>query len=185
MLSAIENDAEASPAAPPDAVTKRIANLASEQLRFARLIAAAEKDLAELNESFKEISERLLPDAMAEAGVTAFELTDGSKISVKPFYGASITAENQAPCHAWLEENGHGSLIKKGVSVDLEKGDTESFQSVTESLDELGVGYKVKEGIHASTLNAFVKDQVQSGVDFPMEMFKVFTGRKAKIQGPK
>lgn len=186
MLSEIEKDAVAEgTTVPPDAVTKRIANLASEQLRFGRLIAEAEKDLAELTESYKAISERLLPDAMAEAGVNAFELTDGSKISVKPFYGANITAENQIACHAWLEENGHGDIIKKGVSVDLDKGDSEAFQTLTESLESLGMGYKVKEGVHASTLAAFVKEQVQIGGYFPRELFKVFIGRKAKIQNAK
>lgn len=185
MLSEIEKDAEAGPAAPPDLVTRRIANLASDQLRVGRLIAAAEKELAELAEEFREISERLLPDAMAEAGVTAFELTDGSKITVKPFYGASITAENQTPCHAWLEENGHGSLIQKVASVTLPKGDTEAQAEFFGHVKEMGLDSKTKEGVHASTLNAFVKEQVQAGADFPMELFKVFTGRKAKIQGPK
>lgn len=185
MLSEIEKDLEAGPAVPADFVAKRIANLASEQLRFGRLIASAEKDLADLNESYKEISERLLPDAMAEAGVNAFELTDGSKITVKPFYGASITADNQTPCHTWLEENGHGALIKKGISVDLEKGDNLNFQAVTESLNDLGISYKVKEGVHNGSLVAFIKEQMEAGADFPSALFKVFTGRKAKIQGPK
>lgn len=184
MLEEIVNDADFT-LMPNDLLVKRIANMAEEQLRLERLILKAEADLADLTAKHKEISERNLPDLMAEVGVSAFSLTDGSKITVKPFYAASISDENRTPCHVWLETSGNGSLIKKTVTVEMEKGDAETFSDVIQNLSVLGVGYKVKEAVHPSTLNAFVKDQIQNGEDFPADLFKVFSGRKAKIVGIK
>lgn len=184
MLNEILADSETAPV-PADNAIKRIADLAAAQARLERLIISAEEDLAALKEELRDVAERSLPDAMAEAGIASFTLEDGSKITVKPFYGASITDENRAGCFGWLEETGNGSLIKKEIGVAVERGDAETFQAVTTELGQMGLSYKVKEAIHPQTLQAFIKEQVEGGKDFPMDLFKVYTGRKAKIQGVK
>ncbi len=180
MLSEILEDAE-TPLAPDDSAIKKIATLAAVQLMIQRSIARLEEELKEEAQALKDIAEKALPDAMAEAGVNSFELSDGSKISVKPFYGASITQENEKPCFAWLEGNGHGALIKKEVTATPPRDDAQAYIDLKIFLDKAGLGYKVKEAVHQGTLNAFVKEQVEKGADFPMDTFKVFSGRKAKI----
>lgn len=180
MLNEILQDAE-TPLAPSDTALSKIAKLAEDQLRIERHITMVMEDLETLNTQLKDIAEYRLPDAMAEAGVNSFELSNGSKITVKPYYGASITDANRPACHHWLEEKGHGSLIKKEVTATPPRDDQQAYIDLRMFLDKAGLGYKVKEAVHTATLSAFVKEQIEGGVDFPMDLFKVFTGRKAKI----
>ena len=40
-----------------------------------------------------------------------------------------------------------------------------------------------KETVHAMTLRAFIKERVESGDDFPMELFGAYVGQRAIITG--
>lgn len=184
MLNEILEDAE-TPLAPADSAIKKIALLASVQLRIERRIAQLNDELEEETQALRDIAERALPTAMSEAGVNAFELSDGSKITVKPFYGASITDENRQGCFGWLEENGHGPLIKREVTATPPRNDTQAYLDLKIFLEKAGLGYKTKESVHQGTLTAFVKEQLETGKVFPMDLFKVFSGKKAIIKEAK
>ena len=42
-----------------------------------------------------------------------------------------------------------------------------------------------KTEVHSSTLRAFVKERVENGEEFPMELFGAFVGQRAVINGGK
>jgi hypothetical protein len=47
------------------------------------------------------------------------------------------------------------------------------------------MSYSGKTGVHPQTLAAFVKEQVESGADFPLDVFNVYIGQIAKIKRSK
>ena len=72
-----------------------VSKLAQEQLSIERRIADLEEMVSDAKKNLREVSEDLLPNAMAEYGISELKLSDGSEISVGKFYSASITKARQ------------------------------------------------------------------------------------------
>ena len=128
------------------------------------------------------MSELELPEAMQEANLAEIVLTNGSKISVKPFYKGYISEENREDAMAWLVDNNHGSLIKNEVTLKFGKDEDEKATVTVEQLKQQGLDPNVKQGVHPQTLNAFIKEQIIGGKDIPAETFGIFVGSRANIK---
>jgi nitrogen regulatory protein PII-like uncharacterized protein len=174
-----------SQALPSDDGLSKISVLAEEYTELDEEIKDAETRLKLLKERARVITEIQLPNAMAEVGVAKFTLTDGSEVSVKPFYSAKITDEKREECFTWLQDNGHEALIKDEIVLTFNRGEHEEAEEFRAQLDQQGLDYSGKMGVHSSTLTAFVKEQVESGAEFPLELFNVYIGQIAKIKRSK
>lgn len=124
---------------------------------------------------------RVLPDAMEAAGFREFVLMTGEKITIAPVIRASITEANQEKAFSWMVDNGHEDLIKRDVTVNFGRGSYKEADDLVEALKEDGFTPKDKTYVHWQTLNAFVKEQVESGAELPMDLLGVYVGRKAKV----
>ena len=145
-------------------------------------IKEQEKLLKDMQKKEREISGNLIPDLLDEIGLSELKLPSGEKVIVKRDYAAGITGANYEFCMAWLKDNGHESLIKHDVVAKLKKGDDEEHKALVAKLLELGVNFDDKETVHPGTLKAFVREQIEGGVDFPQEQFSVFPVRKTTIK---
>jgi hypothetical protein len=67
-----------------------VSKLAQQQLSIERRIAELEEMVSDAKKELREVSEELLPSAMAEYGISELKLSDGSEITVGKFYSASI-----------------------------------------------------------------------------------------------
>ena len=164
-----------------------VSRLAHRQLQLQNeleLLAEREK---QLNDELRQVSEDLLPSAMAEAQLSEFKLDNGAKVTVAPYYSASISKDHQDEAYDWLREHGHGSLIKNVVSVAFGRGEDEKANTFIRQT--LGLGYNVdqKLKVEPMTLKAFVKEQLttEGGDVPPADLFGIFTGTKATIKLPR
>lgn len=164
-----------------DEALSKVSNLAEKQMKLENEISELEEELKRKGEEFRRVQEYELPDAMTEVGITEFKHKSGFKITIKPFYSGKITPDNLEACHTWLRENGHDGIIKHNLAIELGKGQDDIANDVKEFIKSLGLSYVDKEGVHHSTLNAFIKEQVENGTEFPLTLFNAFIGRKAKI----
>lgn len=167
--------------APSDQGLKKIAGLAELQLALEQQVSEIEDRLKEKKEQLKRVQEFDLPEAMAEVGVASFTMASGCRVNVKPYYSGKIDEENCDVAFGWLRANDFGDLIKHELSVPLAKGQDDIAQELTATLRAMGLGFKDKEGVHPQTLSAFLKEQVEKGTAIPLETFKAYIGRKAKI----
>lgn len=172
---------EADVAAPTDQALSKVATLAELQLALEQQVEEIEARLKDKKEQLKKVQEFDLPEAMAEVGVASFTMANGCKVAVKPYYSGKIDEENCDACFGWLRENDFGDLIKHEFAVSLPKGEDDKAKELMATLRALGLGYKDKEGVHPQTLSAFIREQVEKGAAFPLETFKAYIGRKAKI----
>lgn len=163
----------------------KISELAAAYTDLDEEIKDAETRLKILKERARDIAEKQLPEAMAEIGVAKFTLTDGSEVSVKPFYSAKISEDKREECFTWLQDHGHEALIKEEVVLTFNRGEHEKAEEFKTQLDQQGMEYSGKMGVHSQTLTAFVKEQVESGAEFPLELFNVYIGQIAKIKRSK
>lgn len=169
-------------AIPEDERLKQVAELAEQQLALDDEIEKLEALVSEKKAQLLGISQGKLPEMMSAIGLKEFKLLDGSKITVRPYYTAKIDDENREKAHNWLAENGHADIIKHQINVALGKGEAEAAEKVTAALKALGISYTDKEAVHWQTLVAFVREQVESGGDLPLDVFKVHIGQVAKIK---
>jgi hypothetical protein len=170
---------------PSDQGLSKVSRLAEELIDKEEEVKEAEARLKILKEQSRDIAERQLPDAMAEVGMAKFVLTDGSEVTVKPYYSAKIGEDKRDECFNWLQDHGHEALIKDEVSVTFNKGEHERAEEFKSQLEQQGIEYNGKMGVHPQTLTAFVREQVESGAEFPLELFNVYIGQIAKVKRSK
>jgi hypothetical protein len=181
----LEEEMMADSAAPAAIGLGKISILAEEYTDLDDRIKDVEAHLKILKEQARDIAEKQLPDAMAEVGMAKFTLTDGSEVTVKPYYSAKISDEKREECFTWLHDHGHEALIKDEVVLTFNRGEHEKAEEFKAQLEEQGLEYSGKMGVHPQTLTAFVKEQVESGAEFPLELFNVYIGQIAKIKRSK
>jgi len=162
---------------------KTVSKLAEYQLILENKIKAAEEDLSTLKEQYKQVSQTDLPEALAETGLSEIKLTDGSKISVQQFYNASIPKDNIDEAFTWLRNNGHADLIKNTVACNFGRGEDAEARALKDTLNSIGLSFTEKVGVHPQTLKAFVREQVESGQNLPLDLLGVYIGQKTVIKG--
>lgn len=141
-----------------------------------------EATLKERKESYRKVTEESLPEAMAELGMKSFIMDDGSKVDVKPFYSATISAERRAEAYEWLRSRNFDDIIKNTVSVRFGRGEDELCARLLDLLRQQGYPADQAEKIEPMTLKAWVKEQIERGAELPTELFGVYIGQKATIK---
>lgn len=137
-----------------DEQLKSVASLSLQLVEAQDMVEAAEERLKAQKEKLRVIEQVALPDLMTELGVEGLTLSDGTSISIKPMYGASITKDHEGEAFDWLKEHGFGDLIKERMVVN----------------------------VHPMTLRAWYKERVEAGEEVPDTLFSGFVGRKAVVK---
>lgn len=159
-----------------------IAELADEQVKLIAEVANLENQLSIKKEKLRELSETALPESMLHLGLRSFTMSDGSKIAIKTFYKGSIPKTREKEAFLWLKDHGHEDLIKNNVTSSFGKGEEAKAEELMRHLSDIGYDYENKKNVHPSTLKAFVREQVESGNELPLDILGVFIGQKAEIR---
>jgi len=159
---------------------------------MARAIRDKEAEVNELEQKLKnekralmKLTDEDLPTMLAEIGLTSMKLDDGSEVSIKPQYGANILVDNRPAAYEWLRENGYDDIIKNTVACTFGRGEDDKASAFAAFAEKEGFFAEQNTGIHHTTLRAFVKERVENGDDFPMELFGAYVGQRAIIKRSK
>jgi hypothetical protein len=136
----------------------------------------------ERKDQLRKLTEQAIPEALAETGMRGFVMEDGSKVELKDFYSASISAARKAEAFQWLRDHGMDDIIKNTVSVRFGRGEDELCSRLLEILGTQGYPAEQAEKIEPMTLKAWVKEQTERGNEFPMDLFGAYIGQKAIIK---
>lgn len=156
---------------------------------LARRAKNLEREIEDLNEvlkergyQYKKLLEESIPEALNSLGMKSFQMDDGSSITVKSYYSASIKEERRAEAFAWLRQHGFDDMIKNTVSVRFGRGQDELCDNLLDLLGEKGFPVEQSEKVEPMTLKAWVREQVEAGNEFPTDLFGVYVGQKAAIK---
>ena len=159
---------------------------------MARAIRDKEKAVADLEQTLKEEKKALLkmtdedlPTMLAEIGLSSMKLDDGSEVTVKQTYGASILVDNRPAAYDWLRDHGYDDIIKNTVACQFGRGEDDQASAFKAIAEKQGYLAEQKTEIHPQTLRAFVKERVESGDEFPMELFGAYIGQRAVVKRSK
>ena len=160
---------------------KSIAEIARAARNQEEVVNNLEDQLKAAKRELLKLTDEDLPAMLQELGLSSFELDDGSKITVRPTYGAHIKAENRETAFDWLRQNGFDDIIKNTVSCNFGRGEDREASEFIDYAQGLGYAAEQKTEVHPSTLKAWVKERVETGETFPMELFGAYVGQRANI----
>ncbi|MCP4161503.1 MAG: hypothetical protein GY760_15635, partial [Deltaproteobacteria bacterium] len=98
-----------------------------------------EDEIANLEEQLKnkkaeadDIGSRVIPELLAEQGLSEIKLADGSKVSVKKEFRCTLPKDisKRELAYKWLREQGLGDIIKNNVFVTFGKGEDDKAQQL-------------------------------------------------------
>jgi hypothetical protein len=170
---------ETSGGAPADLT--RLAELAEKQAAAELAVKRAEDALQKAQDELRKIAEGELPELMDSLGLEEFRTATGLKIEVKEMIRASIPKPREAEAFAWLRANNHDALIKRSLVVSFGKGEDDEANTLGTQLTEEGYSFDDKQAVHAQTLSAFVREQLEKGKEIPIDLLGVFRQRKSKV----
>jgi hypothetical protein len=122
---------------------------------------------------------------MAEVGLDKVVLQSGEAITVKRDVYVAIPADQKAQAFGWLEENGHGALIKTEVSVAFGREQREAAVAFQQSCEQQGLNADVNVSVHAQTLKAFLREQLENAKPVPLDLFGARPVSIATVKLPK
>jgi len=159
-----------------------VAGLAKAIKTKEELIESLEQTLKEEKKALIKMTDEDLPTMLMELGMQSLTLDDGSDVTVKQTYGASIRVDDRPAAYEWLRDNGYDDIIKNQVLCVFGRGEDDVASAFQALASQQGYAAEQKTEIHPQTLRAFVKERVENGDDFPMELFGAWVGQRAVIK---
>ena len=149
-----------------------------------------EDDIAKLEEQLKskkaeadDISSRVIPELLAEQGLSEIKLADGSKVSVKKEFRCTLPKDQvkREQAYEWLRNEKLGDIIKNNVFVTFGKGEDDKAKSLIDLAVENGYEPSQKSDVAWNTLTALYEERGKAGLDMPSDVFSLWIKDKTKI----
>ena len=147
------------------------------------MIKSAEQHLKDLKAKADDIGSRVIPELLAEQGLTSLKLADGSSVSVKKEYRCTLPKDDskREQCYKWLRDNQLGDIIKNNIFVTFGKGEDNKAQQLLDLAVANGFDPQQKSDVSWNTLTALFRERIESGLDMPSEVFSTWIKDKTKI----
>ena len=146
-------------------------------------IAAIEEQLKKKKDEHDHISSKVIPELLAEQGLSEIKLADGSKVSVKKEFRATLPKDEvkRDAAYKWLRDQGLGDIIKNNVFVTFGKGEDDKAKSLIDLAVANGYEPSQKSDVAWNTLTALYEERVKAGLDMPSDVFSLWIKDKTKI----
>lgn len=185
LLSMLEEEHEKGAARGVERVGQNALASVASAARAVRLqqqrIEQLKAETKEAEEELRRLTDDVLPSLFAELQLQSFKLEDGSEITVRQTYSASPSVENRPKVYEWLRDNGFGDIIKNTVFCTFGRDEDEKARQFYATVEQAGLVAESKTEVHPMTLRAFVRERVEAGEEFPMELFGAWVGQRATI----
>ena len=189
MTDDLLSEMAADSVAPPDKLDKLrsdeldgVSRLAQKAADLEREIADVEQKLKDKKKALYKITDEQLPEALEEMNLQKFTLTDGSEISVKPIYAASIPKDRRDEAFQWLRDHEFGDLVKNNVTVTFGRGEDDTAKDFIGLCGEQGFVPSQIEKVEPMTLKAWLRERVEEGDPIPLDLFGAFISQRATIK---
>jgi hypothetical protein len=120
------------------------------------------------------LAEEKIPELIAEVAELLDEDIDsdfqfaGMKLQLKDkFKFCTISEKNRPSTFDWMDDNGHGGMIKREIIVSFDREQEEEARALQERLRDDYPGVKEHGAIHSSTLRSWVKNRLEKGDPIP------------------
>ena len=146
-------------------------------------IAELEEQLKKKKEEADDIGSRVIPELLAEQGLSELKLQDGSKVSVRKEFRCTLPKDEvkRTAAYQWLRDQGLGDIIKNNIFVTFGKGEDNKAEQLLNLAAENGFEPQQKSDVAWMTLTALFRERIESGLDMPSDVFSTWIKDKTKI----
>ena len=146
-------------------------------------IANLEQQLKDKKAEADDISSRVIPELLAEQGLSEIKLADGSKVSVKKEFRCTLPKDEvkREQAYKWLRNEKLGDIIKNNIFVTFGKGEDDKAKQLLDLAAENGFEPQQKSDVAWMTLTALFRERIESGLDMPSDVFNTWIKDKTKI----
>ena len=182
LLDEMEGDSTNALEVPNDSGLGAVAGLAEKIIAGQKRVEQLETELKSAKASLLKLTDEDLPAAMQELNLSTSSLRDGSKVTIKPTYGARISNDNEDKAFQWLRARNEGDLIKNTITCRFNKEQDNEASALFDDLTKRKLQPERKAEIHAATLRSWAKGRIEDGKEIDMELFGVWVGQRAEIK---
>ena len=148
-------------------------------------VLAAEIKLKELKSQHDYISGFTIPQLMDKMNLKTLKLKDGSELSVKNRFFASIKADKKAEAIQWLRDNGLGDIVKNNITVTFGQGEDNKAVEYASLARERGYEPTQQEKVHHARLSAVMREWKEKGNEVPADLFNTLEGNRTSVTNKK
>ena len=144
-------------------------------------IQSKEEEIKKLKEQADKIASELIPNMLAEQGLSSLKLADGSGVEIRKTYSCTVKKDNLESAYKWLRDNGLGDIIKNEVFVTFGKGEDNKAEQLLNLAVQEGFEPQQKSKVEPMTLKALYRERIEAGLDMPSDSFHLFVKDQTKI----
>ena len=144
-------------------------------------ISSLEDLLKKKKQEADKIGSEIIPNLLAEQGLSSLKLADGSGVDVRKTYSCTVKKDSVESAYEWLRNNGLGDLIKNEVAVQFGKGEDNKAEQLLTLAEQEGYEPTQKQKVEPMTLKALFRERIEAGLDMPSEFFNTFVKDQTKI----
>ena len=165
----------------PKKLSEEVEKLKSLQSQIKNL----EDKMKDLKEDEKHFSCVIIPKLMEDMNLKSLKLQDGSELTIKKVYSASMRADKKAEAIQWLRDNGLGDIVKNNITVTFGQGEDNKAVDYASLARSNGYEPIQEEKVHPSTLKVVMKEWKDKGHEVPAELFNTFDGNQTYLKNKK
>ena len=165
----------------PDKLSTEVEKLQSIQNQIENL----EAQVKDLKQDEKHFSCVVIPKLMEDMNLSSLKLKDGSELSVKKIFSATLKADKKAEGIHWLRDNGLGDIVKNNITVSFGQGEDNKAVDYASLARSNGYEPIQEEKVHPSTLKVVMKEWKDKGQEVPEELFNTFDGNQTYLKNKK
>ena len=144
-------------------------------------IQSKEEEIKKLKEQADKIASEIIPNMLAEQGLSSLKLADGSGVEIRKTYSCTVKKDNLESAYKWLRDNELGDIIKNEVFVTFGKGEDNKAQDLLDLAENSGYEPQQKQKVEPMTLKALYRERIEAGLDMPSDSFHLFVKDQTKI----
>ena len=165
----------------PDKLSTEVEKLQSIQQQIKDL----EDRVKDLKEDEKYFSCNIIPKLMEDMNLASLKLKDGSELTVKKIYSASMKADKKAEAIHWLRDNGLGDIVDNNITVTFGQGEDNKAVDYAGLARSNGFEPIQEEKVHPSTLKVVMKEWKEKGNEVPVDLFNTLEGNRTSVTNKK
>lgn len=183
---------------------KTIASLIEDEGKALDDKVSGEAIVSEAKQRLNELRHKLIPEAMANAGVADFTTDNGIKAELAWAVDGALGDEDREAKLDLLERHGGGEIIRNEVVIPFAKGKEKemafclrllqgnvTLEEIVELEESGGFAFERQRGVHHMTLKSWLKGKMEAEEESEripltvLEKLGMWYGRIVKIKRPK
>lgn len=165
----------------PDKLSTEVEKLRTIQTNISNL----EEQMKDLKQDEKHFSCLVIPKLMEDMNLKSLKMRDGTELTVKDIFSASIRAAKKLEGIQWLRENGLGDIVKNTITVSFGQNEDDKAKAFANLARSEGYEPIQEEKVHPQTLKVVMKEWKDKGREIPEELFSTFDGNQTHFKNKK